>query len=98
MTTTMMMTMTIYDNAVSQFRPTCPCWRTWGSPRRSASPGLQAKRFLPPSASYVVGEWVSNWWADVAVWEEKIRRARPMLVKGGRAHTEGPPLVPAVLH
>ena len=33
-------------------------------------------------ASYVVGEWVSNWWADVAVWEEKIRRARPMLVKG----------------
>jgi len=25
---------------------------------------------------------VSNWWADVAVWEEKIRRAQPALVKG----------------
>mmetsp|Transcript_3957 Transcript_3957/g.11200 ORF Transcript_3957/g.11200 Transcript_3957/m.11200 type:complete len:455 (-) Transcript_3957:383-1747(-) len=33
-------------------------------------------------ASYVVGEWVSNWWADVAVWEEKIRRTQPALVKG----------------
>jgi len=33
-------------------------------------------------ASYVVGEWVSNWWADVAVWEEKIRRAQPALVRG----------------
>ena len=33
-------------------------------------------------ASYVVGEWVSNWWADVGVWEEKIRRSRPQLVKG----------------
>jgi hypothetical protein len=33
-------------------------------------------------ASYVVGEWVSNWWADVAVWEEKIRKNTPALVKG----------------
>ena len=33
-------------------------------------------------ASYVVGEWVSNWWADVAVWEEKIRRQRPGLLRG----------------
>jgi len=33
-------------------------------------------------ASYVVGEWVSNWWDDVGVWEEKIRRAKPKLVKG----------------
>mmetsp|Transcript_28268 Transcript_28268/g.47526 ORF Transcript_28268/g.47526 Transcript_28268/m.47526 type:complete len:96 (+) Transcript_28268:335-622(+) len=32
-------------------------------------------------ASYVVGEWVSNWWADVGVWEEKIQRKRPQLVK-----------------
>mmetsp|Transcript_28143 Transcript_28143/g.50311 ORF Transcript_28143/g.50311 Transcript_28143/m.50311 type:complete len:477 (-) Transcript_28143:220-1650(-) len=33
-------------------------------------------------ASYVVGEWVSNWWEDVHVWEEKIRRAKPGLVRG----------------
>jgi len=33
-------------------------------------------------ASYVVGEWVSNWWADVGVWEEKIRKNAPALVKG----------------
>lgn len=33
-------------------------------------------------ASYVVGEWVSNWWFDVGVWEEKIRLNTPGLVKG----------------
>lgn len=33
-------------------------------------------------AWYVVGEWVSNWWADVRVWEEKIKRTPPALFKG----------------
>lgn len=33
-------------------------------------------------ASYVVGEWISNWWADVRVWEEKIRLLKPALVRG----------------
>lgn len=42
-----------------------------------------AERSVPwPLASLVVGEWVSNWWADVTVWEEKIKRDPPSLVRG----------------
>ena len=29
---------------------------------------------------YVVGSWISQWRSDVAIWERKIFRARPMLV------------------
>ena len=35
-----------------------------------------------PFAFLATLQWVSNWWADVAVWEEKIRRSAPALVKG----------------
>lgn len=30
--------------------------------------------------SYVVGNWVSQWQNDIAIWENKIHRARPLLV------------------
>merc|ERR1719384_2044552 len=33
-------------------------------------------------ASAVVGEWISNWWADCGVWEEKIKRGKPSLLRG----------------
>jgi len=42
-----------------------------------------AEKQVPRLLAYaVVGEWVSNWWADVLVWENKIKRAKPSLVKG----------------
>ncbi len=31
--------------------------------------------------SYIVGSWVSQWQADIAVWENKIYKRRPMLTK-----------------
>ncbi len=33
-------------------------------------------------ASYVVGNWLSQWCEDVRLWESKVYRERPMLVKG----------------
>lgn len=42
-----------------------------------------ADRAVPrPIASYVVGNWLSQWREDVRVWESKRYRRRPMLVKG----------------
>ena len=32
-------------------------------------------------ASYVVGNWVSQWRRDVAIWENKIYRQKPLLTK-----------------
>ncbi len=31
--------------------------------------------------SYVIGNWVSQWQNDVAIWENKIHRPRPVLVQ-----------------
>ena len=30
--------------------------------------------------SYIVGNWVSQWWQDVSVWENKVHMQRPKLV------------------
>jgi len=38
-----------------------------------------------PLVSYVVGSWVSNWRADIAIWENKVYRRKPMLCR-----TDGP--------
>lgn len=32
-----------------------------------------------PLVSYVVGNWVSNWRADIEIWENKVYRRKPML-------------------
>ena len=32
-----------------------------------------------PLVSYVVGSWISNWQADIAIWETKVYRKKPML-------------------
>lgn len=34
-----------------------------------------------PVVSYVVGSWVSNWKADVDIWENKVYRPKPMLCR-----------------
>ncbi|MFW6067449.1 MAG: Rieske 2Fe-2S domain-containing protein [Myxococcota bacterium] len=31
---------------------------------------------------YVVGNWISQWREDIAIWEHKVHRRRPMLVPG----------------
>ena len=42
-----------------------------------------ADRFMPTAlVEYVVGSWVTQWREDVAIWETKRYRQRPMLVKG----------------
>ncbi len=33
-------------------------------------------------ASYVVGNWVSQWRQDISIWERKIYQKRPLLMKG----------------
>ena len=39
-----------------------------------------AERSVPRLiAWYVVGNWVSQWWQDVAIWEKKVHLARPAL-------------------
>jgi cholesterol 7-desaturase len=39
-----------------------------------------ASRNIPrPLVSYVVGSWVSQWQADIELWENKIYREKPML-------------------
>lgn len=35
-----------------------------------------------PVVSYVVGNWVAQWREDIAIWENKIFRPKPMLVAG----------------
>lgn len=32
-------------------------------------------------AAYVVGSWISNWRADIHIWENKVYRRKPMLCK-----------------
>ena len=32
--------------------------------------------------SYVVGSWIAQWRNDIAVWENKYYKAKPMLVPG----------------
>lgn len=42
-----------------------------------------AERRVPRALSwYVVGNWVAQWRADIAIWETKVYRPRPMLVGG----------------
>ena len=32
-------------------------------------------------AWYIVGNWISQWRADVPIWESKVYRARPLLTR-----------------
>lgn len=32
-----------------------------------------------PIAWYVVGNWISQWWADIEIWENKVHLPRPVL-------------------
>jgi len=42
-----------------------------------------AERTVPRLlTSYVVGNWISQWWRDVEVWENKIHVPRPLLTRG----------------
>jgi cholesterol 7-dehydrogenase len=42
-----------------------------------------AERSVPRVlAWYVVGNWVSQWWQDVAIWENKVHLAKPALTRG----------------
>jgi cholesterol 7-dehydrogenase len=35
-----------------------------------------------PLASFIVGNWVSQWRRDIGIWENKIYREKPMLTRG----------------
>jgi cholesterol 7-dehydrogenase len=38
--------------------------------------------------SYIVGNWISQWWQDVEIWEGKVHLPRPLLARGdGPLHT-----------
>jgi hypothetical protein len=43
---------------------------TWGSEKKVG-------RLL---TSYIAGDWVSQWWQDVEIWENKVHLVRPKLV------------------
>ncbi len=45
---------------------------TWWSERRMS-------RFF---THYIVGNWVSQWWQDVGIWENKVRLEKPKVVGG----------------
>ena len=40
-----------------------------------------AKTLPRPLVAYVVGSWIAQWRRDVAIWESKVYRRRPMLVR-----------------
>jgi len=40
-----------------------------------------ADRTIPrPLVSYVVGNWVAQWGADISIWENKVYNPRPMVI------------------
>jgi cholesterol 7-dehydrogenase len=43
------------------------------------------KRVPKLLASYVVGNWVTQWRQDVPIWERKLHRAKPMLTENDGA-------------
>eukprot|EP00026_Physarum_polycephalum_P009384 Phypoly_transcript_09506.p1 GENE.Phypoly_transcript_09506~~Phypoly_transcript_09506.p1 ORF type:complete len:423 (+),score=57.82 Phypoly_transcript_09506:66-1271(+) len=40
------------------------------------------KKMWSPLVWYVVSNWITQWKNDIAIWENKIFRAKPLLVKG----------------
>jgi len=48
-----------------------------------------AERTVPrPLSWYIAGNWISQWWQDVAIWENKIHVARPPLAReDGAVHS-----------
>jgi len=40
------------------------------------------KRMWRPMVWYVVGNWIAQWRRDIMIWENKVFRAKPLLVKG----------------
>ncbi len=55
-------------------------------PRAPLEQQVEFRWFAEPKiprvlVSYVIGNWVSQWQNDVQIWENKIHRARPLLVQ-----------------
>ncbi|MEM7136517.1 MAG: Rieske 2Fe-2S domain-containing protein [Myxococcota bacterium] len=43
---------------------------------------FSSKKVPKPLASFVVGNWISQWRQDIGIWERKIYRAQPQLGRG----------------
>jgi len=59
-------------------------------PRTPQSLDVHFSYHAPPQVPrllvwYIVGTWISQWRADIRIWENKVFRSKPLLVKGDGA-------------